>query len=216
MGDYFNQTRQRSSTVTQERLNAPLPTGSSGRPQRPGGSYENLRQPSSIRIRRLPSQSPYASRPTSQAGENDGVTAQDTAVTGRRRSSSAPQRFEQNLTVPSGADLSRQRTADAANHMGTITEGAVADQPTPYYEAAETPRPLTPGMIPDDGYGGPAMERIATNASAMNSAGNAARGNRGLRRFRSHVGGDRSDYHNRHDEYDSDVVDLLDLLGEWD
>ncbi|KAK3109753.1 hypothetical protein LTR53_016644, partial [Teratosphaeriaceae sp. CCFEE 6253] len=212
MGDYSGQPRQRAGTASQERLNAPLPLGGS-RPMRPGGSYENMRQPSSIRIRRLPPQTPSGSRPTSQAGESDGVAAIDAAVTGRRRSSSAPQRYEQNLTVPGGVDLSRQRTADAATHMNTITEGSVADQSTPYFEAAETPRPRMPSsLIPDDGYGSGPVSRVATNVSAMNSAGNAALRNRGLRRLRSHAGGDRSDYHNRHDEYDSDVVDLLDLL----
>ncbi|TKA66470.1 hypothetical protein B0A55_09198 [Friedmanniomyces simplex] len=210
MGDYFSQARQRAGTATQERLNAPLPPG----PARPVRSIESLRQPSSIRIRRLPSN--YAasgSRPTSQAGETDGVAVDDSAFTeGRRRSSSAPQRYQQNLAVP-GTDLSRQRTADATSHMGTISEGtAVGQQGTPYYEAAETPRPLTPSIMLQTPGEAP-VERVRTGASVLNSAGNAARQNRGLRRLRSgRVGGDRSDYFNRHDEYDSDVVDLLDLI----
>ncbi|KAK5688206.1 hypothetical protein LTS10_000184 [Elasticomyces elasticus] len=217
MGDYFNQSRQRpgtARTATQERLNQALPPVGA----RPVRSIESMRQPSSIRIRRLPSN--YAasnSRPPSQAGAADAVAVDDAAFSGgRRRSSSAPQRFQQNLTVPgTGADLARQRTADPMGHMGTITEGTPVGQGTPYYEAAETPGllPPTPGMmLPTPGEA--PIERIRTGASALNSAGNAARQNRGLRRLRSGQvgGGDRSDYYNRHDEYDSDVVDLLDLI----
>ncbi|KAK1071998.1 hypothetical protein LTR12_015942 [Friedmanniomyces endolithicus] len=209
MGDYFSQARQRAGTTTQERLNAPLPPG----PPRPIRSIESLRQPSSIRIRRLPSYaSASASRPTSQAGETDGVAVEDTAFAeGRRRSFSAPQRHQQNLAVPV-VDLSRQRTANSTGPMGTITEGAALGQGTPYREGAQTPQPSTPGIMPPTPGDGP-IERVRTGASAMNSAGNAARHKRGLRRLRSgQAGGDRSDYYNRQDEYDSDVVDLLDLI----
>ena len=216
MADYFSQGRRRGNSVTQERLNAPLPP--SGRPVRPADSYSSLRQPSGIRIRRLASGTGQTSRPASQASNDDGVDVQDTAVTGRRRSSSEPQRYlgPQHLAPP-GNDLTRQRTADVPSHMRTINEGSALpqEQATPYYEATETPRPLTPSINIQTPTSEAPVSRVVSNASAMNSAGNAAQRNRGLRRFRSGTQGTRPGSRQAHDEYDSDVVDLLDLIGVY-
>lgn len=222
--DYFSQNRRRGNSITQDRLNAPLPptaqtpgvqpqllrpqSQGQGRPVRPAGSYESLRAPSSIRIRRMPS-STGPPRPESQAS-SQGTAEQDFAsTTGRRRSTSEPQRYGQTLAPPGqGADLSRQRTVD----MPTITEGVITAQRAPsesgssYHEAAE--RPISPTT--EDGY--PAS-RIVTGASAVADAGNAARANRGLRRFRTNASTQPRNERVAADEYNSDVVDLLDLVG---
>jgi len=174
---------------------------------RTASSRESLRPPSSIRIRRLPSHLSQQ-RPVSQASE-EGIDVADQAFSGgRRRSSSAPQRFQPHLQPPSN-DLARQRTADLPSHMRTINEGSALPQETPYREAVETPAPLTPFGLNTPG------EQPATPGAttAMHSAGNAAQRNRGLRRFRSGTVGNRSDDHNAPDVYDSDVVDFLDLIG---
>ena len=218
-GDYFNNTRGSGQPADADRRNAPLP--STPGPQTPGGrrpggpvSLEGLRAPSSIRIRRLPS-AQNVQRPGTQGGAP--ATAQaDTAVTGRRRSSSEPQRYGQTLAPP-GIDLARQRTHD----MPTITEGQTSSsypQPAPsessqdYHEAPETP-PRTPSLNIEDATS-PAG-RVITGASAMTEAGNAARANRGLQRF--HTGGSnmRRNENPAANEYRSDVVDLLDLVGMW-
>lgn len=214
MADYFSQNQRRRNSVTQDRLNAPLPPAGTpgGRPVRPTQPRESLRQPSSIRIRRLPSNTPsqQQSRPMSQASD-EGAEASDFSG-GRRRSMSAPQRYQQNLAPP-GAELTQQRTAEAP-HMGTISEGVQLPpgQVTPYYDMPQTLGQNAPSINIETPSEAP-MERATTGASAMQNAGNAAQRNRGLRRLRSSTVGNRSDNRNRHDEYDSDVVDLLDLLG---
>lgn len=53
-----------------------------------------------------------------------------------------------------------------------------------------------------------------SGAQAMNSAGNAARGSRGLRRLRSGVLPPRQELA-ADSEYDADVVSLLDLIGMY-
>ena len=205
---YFVQQRRRNSAINSDRL-APPPPSPGGRSMRTTASRESLRPPSSIRIRRLPSQlSQQQARPVSQASE-EGIEVADQAFAGgRRRSSSAPQRFQPHLQPPSN-DLARQRTADLPSHMRTINEGSALPQESPYREAVETPAPLTSFGLNTPGEQPPTPG--ATNA--MYSAGNAARGNRGLRRFRSGTVGNRSDDHNAPDVYDSDVVDFLDLIG---
>lgn len=232
--DYFSSNRRRGSQVDQERLNAPLPpiaqtpgpntpgpqTPGPGtaapRPRGPRGlpSLENLRQPSSIRIRRLPSRE--NTRPGTQGSGRGAPVAVDPPPTGRRRSSSEPQRYGNNL-APADADLARQRT----HEMPTIREGTAQMTPqpqtgssrdsSPYQEAFETPQPQTPSTNLD-GYGVPA-DRVTTSASAMTEAGNAARQNRGLRRFRTGAStAPRNEVPNAND-YGSDVVDYLDLIG---
>lgn len=227
--DYFSFQRRRNNSLTRDRLNAPLPqpqqqTPVRRRPLAEAGSMEDLRRnpASSIRIRRLPSGNvPQQARPASSGTPMEG----DTAVTGRRRSSSEPQRYMGGLAPP-GTDLSRQRTAEPSGHMPTITEGQQTQQrPAPsqssggsFYEAAETPFPDTP-VPPTPGVDeydaathGPAS-RVATGASAMDKAGNAARQNRGLKKIRTTNSMRDRDAHAR-GEYTSDVVDLLDLVGK--
>lgn len=98
--------------------------------------------------------------------------------------------------------------------MRTITEGTVQQEPpeTPYFDA-QTPGPYTPSINVQTPSGNDPVSRVATGASAMNSAGNAAQRARGLRRYRSGaaMGGQQSQP--AADEYDNDVVDLLDLVG---
>jgi hypothetical protein len=103
--------------------------------------------------------------------------------------------------------------------MPTITEGqTTASGPQPaasessqdYHEASETP-PRTPSLNIEDAT--TPAGRVITGAPAMTEAGNAARANRGLERFRT--GGSNMPRNERPaaDEYRSDVVDLLDLVG---
>lgn len=144
---------------------------------------------------------------------DDSVDVNDAAVTGRRRSFSAPQRYRESLAPP-GTDLSRQRTAEP--HMRTINEGQALPQAqdrTPYYESQETPRPYTPSINIQTPGETPQAERMAQGAPVVANAGEAARRNRGLRRFRSSTQGYRHQ-HMGDDEYDADVVDLLDLVGK--
>ncbi|KAK5118658.1 hypothetical protein LTR85_008123 [Meristemomyces frigidus] len=152
-------------------------------------------------------------RPNSQMSD-EGIDVNDTAVTGRRRSFSAPQRYAGNL-APADARLSRQMTAEQP-HMGTITEGQrlPQTQETPFYEASETPGPLTPGVNLQTPAESPGMNRVVSAAPVMQNAGDAARSARGLRRFRTNTGASRGFGHGQlaHDEYDTDVVDLLDLI----
>ena len=222
MGDYFNYARGSGQPADQERRNAPLPPAPGPQtpaPQTPGGrrpgnptSLEGLRAPSSIRIRRLPS-ALNTPRPGTQGGAPPPAQT-DGAAQGRRRSSSEPQRYG-NTLAPPGVDLTRQRTSD----MPTITEGqATAPGPAPpasesslsFHEAAETP-PRTPS-INIENTTTPA-ERVITGASAMHEAGNAARSNRGLQRFRTSGSNMPRNENPAANEYRSDVVDLLDLVG---
>ena len=220
--DYFNYARRRDQ-VTQDRLNAPLPPiqqtpgPPTPGPQTPGsrplggqGSLEGLRAPSSIRIRRLPS-GLATPRPNSQQ-TGQAPSQPDTAVTGRRRSQSDPHRYGTTLAPPN-MDLSRQRT----HEMPTVREEtpgaryAPSESSQSYHEAEETPRPETPS-INIEGTGSPA-ERVITGASYLQEAGNAARANRGLQRFRTGGSAMPRNEIPAADEYNSDVVDLLDLVG---
>lgn len=234
MADYFSFQRRRNNSVTQDRLNAPLPPvqtpGGRRQPLAEAGSMENLRRnpASSIRIRRLPSgnQVPQQPRPNTATTP----AAEDTSIAGRRRSSSEPQRYAAGALAPPSTDLARQSTAEPAEHMPTITEGQQTQQrtqlnqstPGSYHEAVETPFPETPGVPPTPGVDeydaatGGSASRVTTGASAMDRAGNAARQNRGLRKVRTNASmrNDR-DAHAR-GEYSSDVVDLLDLVGMFD
>jgi hypothetical protein len=220
--DYFSQNRRRGNSVTQDRLNAPLPPtaqtpgaqagqGQPSRPVRPGPSYESLRAPSSIRIRRMPSGA-VTPRPESQQSSH-ATAEQDFAQPGRRRSTSEPQRYGPTLAPP-GTELSRQRTVD----MPTISEGVTTGQNVPsessqsYHEAAEGP---TPPVTPSINETGSPAERIMTGASAVAEAGDAARANRGLRRFRTTASSAPRNEMPAADEYNSDVVDLLDLVGMY-
>lgn len=221
--DYFTYNRRRgnsnasggeqsSTTGAQAAPQTPGPTAGP-RPPRPGGSLEGLRAPSNIRIRRLPS-GLATPRPVTQSGGQPAVS-DNTRVT-RRRSTSEPQHFGQNLAPP-GTDLSRQRTSDGA-YMATLSEeggGGSAREPFPtgspqeFYEAAQTPAPRD-----TDSIGESPARRVLTGASAMHSAGNAARTNRGLQRMRTNASVASRNEQPTTDEYHSDVVDLLDLVGE--
>lgn len=239
MADYFSFNRRRNNSLTRDRQNAqqnapqqqqmqqeqpPQTPGTPRRPRGAAGSMENLRRnpASSIRIRRLPSGNvQQQSRPNSSTTPME----EDTAVTGRRRSSSEPQRYLGGMGPPE-AELARQRTAEpSAAHMPTITEGQQASQrylpdgyaPGSYHEPVETPFteasvPPTPGVDEYDAATQGPASRINTGASAMANAGNAARQNRGLKKMRTN--GSMRDRVAR-DEYSSDVVDLLDLVGTY-
>lgn len=217
MADYFSfGNRQRgTSSASQNPPRTPATPG--GRPPRPAGSRETLRAPSSIRIRRMPSGTPAQTpRPTSQAS-NEGIDVHDTAVTGRRRSSSAPQRNNANL-APYDDRLSRIATAQPT-HMGTITEGQrlPQTQSTSFYDGAETPGRLTPSSNAQTQDRGSGVDWMASTVPAVENAGEAAQRNRGLRRFRTNDGRSRGFGHGplADDEYDTDMVDLLDLIGGW-
>ncbi|RMY40418.1 hypothetical protein D0866_01285, partial [Hortaea werneckii] len=238
MGDYFNFGRRRGSSAAGERLTAPVP-GPQGHPQqaRPAfprnqASRDSLRAPSSIRIRRLPSSNlSQDSRPPAQRlAQDEGGAYSDQAETpGRRRSSSAPQRYsaagnQQSLQQQyENNRLSRQLTVGDAPHMSTINEGQQL-QPssrnqTPFREQPETPgEPYTPSVsMGTPGSEMPPSERVASGVPAMTEAADAARQNRGLKRFRTNTGASgraRGPMRDEpaHDEYQADVVGLLDLL----
>ena len=100
--------------------------------------------------------------------------------------------------------------------MPTVREEAPGARYAPsestqsFHEAAETPQPGTPSINIDDTS--PA-ERVITGASTLQDAGNAARANRGLARFRTGGSAMPRNEVTAADEYNSDVVDLLDLVG---
>ena len=102
--------------------------------------------------------------------------------------------------------LAEERTAGTPPVPGVRRES-----PDRFYEAAETPMAQTPSAS-GDYLGGAPAERVLTSATAMAEAGNAARENRGLRRFRT-AGGTMRNEQPAANEYHSDVVDLLDLVG---
>nr|POE53341.1 hypothetical protein CFP56_28563 [Quercus suber] len=228
MADYFNfGSRRRGTSVTQERLNAPLPPGPSGR-SRPSymGSLENMRMPSNIQIRRLPSYAPEisSSRPTSAQNARTPLPEDhdDFDNSGRRRSMSAPYRFEEGGHAAPAADLSRQRTIDS--QMQTITEGVASNRRQPtmhpgFLEPQETPQPVSPAGHSDEGEEFPRFDGtgLATPGAAtvMHSAGNAAQRNRGVGRSRGNTATSRDSGSRRGPDdgnYDSDVVDFLDLI----
>ena len=103
--------------------------------------------------------------------------------------------------------------------MTTLTEETPGAEQVPYarsestqsfHEAAETP------PVDDIGAeGGSPADRVLTGASAMQEAGDAARANRGLHRFRTAASAVSRNERPTNDEYHSDVVDLLDLVGTW-
>lgn len=226
MADYFNfGSRRQGDSVNQDRLNAPLPPGPGSRP-RPSymGSYENMRNPSSIRIRRLPSYVAESSRPTtSQHLPTPRLEDQDDdeeETTGRRRSMSAPHRFGAAGLAPPATDLSRQRTVD--DPMQTITEDTPSTRQHSssvhpgYHEAVETPQlynTRTTEQFP--AFDGTGVMTPGTSHT-LHSTAHAAQRNRGLGRSRGdtassrYSGGQRSQ---NDDHYDSDVVDFLDLIG---
>jgi hypothetical protein len=186
---------------------------SSGRPllNGGGGSRENMRTPSSIRIRRLPSSNSVA-RPLSGGSDTYQPEERDFAdpgTVGRRRSTSAPQRpvFHE----PAQNDLTRQHTAEP--FMPSIVEGQAT--------AAQEARGLQPVQSRPDDVPRPFsnLQRTGTDSSegaqAANSAGNAARGGRGLRRLRSGVLPPRQQELSADSEYDADVVSMLDLIGTY-
>ena len=103
--------------------------------------------------------------------------------------------------------------------MPTITEGqatspgpraAASESSQDFQDASETP-PRTPSINIEDAT--TPAGRVLTGASAMTDAGNAARENRGLARFRTTGSNMPRNERPTADEYRSDVVDLLDLVG---
>ncbi|CZT23822.1 related to ahmp1 protein [Ramularia collo-cygni] len=226
--DYFNQNpdqgrRPASSANQQDRLSAPRTPGGArrilGAP-----SYESMRMPSNIRIRRLPSSNFSPQIPQSASQEHvQTPSADDTELTGRRRSSSAPRSFGYgpNFTA---ADLARQSTLNES-HMPPIREGQAASRGNSMHpgfpESLDGSRAYTPGINAEDmAARTPAPETFGPTGSAMHSAGNAAQRSRGfsLNRFRSntsttmHPNTRRNSTIASQDEYESDVIDLLDLV----
>jgi len=170
-----------------------------------------MRTPSSIRIRRLPSNTSVA-RPLSRGSDTNVPEERDFAdpgTVGRRRSTSAPQRPV--LHEISNDELARQHTAEP--FMPSIVEGQAS--------SAQEARGLQPVQSRPDDVPRPFsnLQRSTTdnseagNAQALNSAGNAARQTRGLRRLRSGVLPPRQQELAADHEYDADVVSLLDLIG---
>lgn len=197
--------RSRGYSTPQSNANAPR-ANASGRPLlHGGGSRESMRMPSSIRIRRLPSN--LAERPLSSASDTESRDFAEPGTAGRRRSSSAPQR--PTLQELDQDALARQNTAEP--FMPPIVEGQAT--------SAQQARGIQPVQSrPGDATQPfPNMSRTNTagsgGAQAMNSAGNAARGNRGLRRLRSGALPPRQQELSADAEYDADVVSLLDLIG---
>ncbi|KAF2161218.1 hypothetical protein M409DRAFT_59223 [Zasmidium cellare ATCC 36951] len=197
-------------------------------------SFESLRAPSNIRIRRLPSSNAVPGqqrtgnlqRPaTQEAATTPRPDDEEDELPGRRRSSSAPQRPNYDMLMRN--DLARQRTTDAAapSHMPAIREG---ESVTPHGAAMHPgfpganagSRPVTPAGInaQDMAAATPPPERLGPGGTAMHSAGNAAQRNRGfsLSRFRSNTSSTAPRIIERpgsqQDEYESDVIDLLDLV----
>ncbi|GIZ46612.1 hypothetical protein CKM354_000973200 [Cercospora kikuchii] len=227
--DYFSSGSRRGGNPP-NRSN--VPSQSQGARHVAGApSFESLRAPSNIRIRRLPS---YGSRPTSQIRDHtgsrptsiqEGDEIEDDTVAGRRRSFSAPQRPPSNI-LSDAAELSRQRTMDPGHHMSTIREDQQATGSS-YRTAPRTDGirevdsgPTTPGInVRDMATRSPTPDRLNPGtATAMRSAGNAAQRSRGvgLSRFRSNTslafGADQPTSHYPEEEYEADVIDLLDLV----
>lgn len=214
--DYFDYGNRRGGQINQDRLNAPLP-GTPGVPGTPR-TLEGLRNPSNIRIRRLPSGNnvPQTPRPSSQQAQLSGVS-EEPSSSGRRRSSSEPQRFGASLAPPE-VDLSRQRTT-GEYRMPTLNEETPAsssrrpaqyDSNRSFYHDAreEVETPYTyPASPPED--------PITKSASQMHEAGNAARANRGLRRVKTNASAGSGTRWAKPsaDEYNNDQVDFLDLVG---
>lgn len=223
--DYFNQGQEQgrrpaSSANQQDRLSVPQTPG--GARRIPGApSYESMRMPSNIRIRRLPS-SNFIPQSASQEHVQT-PSGNDSAVTGRRRSSSAPRPFSYGVPNLSAAELARQSTLDGS-HMPPIREGQPASRSGSmhpgYTEPVETPLTQTPGIdVEDMAMRTPGPERLGPTGTAMHSAGNAAQRSRGfsLHRFRSNTSSSmrpdtRGGPANSQTEYESDVIDLLDLV----
>jgi hypothetical protein len=197
--------RARGYSNPQTNWNAPR-ANASGRPLlHGGGSRESMRMPSSIRIRRLPSNTNTAERPLSSASDTESRDFADPGMAGRRRSSSAPQRPTiQELNQED--DLARQHTDQP--FMPSIVEGQAT---TAQQARGINPVPSRPGDAPQP------LSRTNTAGSggsqAMINGGNTVRSNRGLRRLRSGALPPRQQQLSADAEYDADVVSLLDLIG---
>lgn len=229
--DYFNQgqdqgRRPASSTNQQDRFSASqTPGGARRKPAMP--SFESMRMPSNIRIRRLPSSNFNPQIPQSASQEYvQTPPADDSAVTGRRRSSSAPRPFSYGSQELSAADLARQSTLDGF-HMPPIRESSDFQRGSSMHpgfpESVGSSRPHTPGVdIHNMAQRTPGPERFGPSGVAMHSAGNAAQRSRGfsLSRFRSNTSSTRPETRETRNgtrsgsatEYESDVIDLLDLV----
>ncbi|SMQ47345.1 unnamed protein product [Zymoseptoria tritici ST99CH_3D7] len=230
--DYFNnndngnsqgQGQGQGARLTQQNTRLSIPrTPGGARSVQGAPSYESLRIPSNIRIRRLPSfQDPSLTHVASPSPRQT-VHYDDNDPSGRRRSFSAPGQRPSYLdgAGPSAnTDLSRQFTTDGS-HMPAIREGEQATPNGEFRQSALSGRsdglqsPRTPGISAIDMASGartPTPETFGTSGTAMHSAGNAAQRSRGfnLNRFRSHTA--REDA-SAYEEYDSDVIDLLDLV----
>jgi len=214
--DYFTQqSAQRAPAAQNTQGNGAAPAPASGAApirRRPVGqpSFESLRAPSNIRIRRLPSQIGAAlSRPTTQDGNQRAASPEpDTTTAGRRRSMSAPQGYGGDVT-PSGLDDSR--LDGPPPHMPAISESFPSSpnvnttQSTQHGTARNSVAPSSTTHVADAGAGSHSAAGYGTQRSRAPSHLNRLRSNTSSTYFSR---GDRP----RHDEYDSDVIDLLDLI----
>ncbi|QIX01801.1 hypothetical protein AMS68_007318 [Peltaster fructicola] len=168
---------------------------------------------SSIRIRRLTSASSRNTDITTSDNESIGGDSltDDPAITGRRRSSSAPQRMTH---LPGHTnDLHGVTTNEYHPDMPAIAEGA-ASGAMPATNTDETghlqpPRTATRNKMRPRGLSD--LHTAGSGMQAAFGAGNAARANRGLTRMRSHTVRSRPPTAAT-DEYDERVLGLLDLV----
>lgn len=228
--DYFNygNGRQGGNNGGNQQDQPNRPRGARYTPGAP--SFESLRAPSNIRIRRLPSSNLVPTsqqrtgnlqRPATQEAATTPRPDDDEELPGRRRSSSAPQRPNYDMLM--GNDLNRQRTVDGAR-MPAIREGeSITPHGASMHPGFPGPhagsRPVTPGINAQDmAAATPPPERLGPGGTAMHSAGHAAQRNRGfsLSRLRSNTSSTAPRFVDRpgssQDEYESDVIDLLDLV----
>lgn len=165
-------------------------------PLRPTAQRNN----SSIRLRRIPSSQALRPSPEELARQRNTVAIanQDAEPSGRRRSSSEPQRMSWPPNLQT--DLSRQRTYDNSNFMSPIQEGEQTSQQQSnqfLYVPGETPQSEQP----------PQLGRLRRASAATRSM----LGLRSRAGEQANAPGEPVDPAQA--EYDQDIVDLLDVIG---
>lgn len=191
--DYFSQPRPRSRDEITPLPATPRPNSSLGQPTPSGqdsASQSHIRpqaqlQPSSIRIRRLPTPTLV---PQINVEDADDINARGDhgGKVGRRRSSSEPQRSRPLTGLPN--ELERQRTISP--RMPAVREDIAESR-------ISTPLP---------------SNQDATTSGRVRRASASARSALGLRRVNTERIPSLS---HPHSEYESGVVDLLDVVGQF-
>lgn len=180
---------------------AQQPTGNT--PLRPTAQRNN----SSIRLRRIPSSQALHPSPEELARQRNTVAIanQDAEPSGRRRSSSEPQRMSWPPNLQT--ELSRQRTYDNSNFMSPIQEGEQTSQQQPPPSQQSNQFLDLPGGNPQ-GEQPPQLGRLRRASAATRS----------MLGLRSRAGEQANDPVEPVDpaqaEYDQDIVDLLDVIGK--